>query len=63
MSAVPVTFVAASTIPPVPAVIDRTFVEPGEYVQAGQRILMLHNAGEVWIEANIEETQDGTFDT
>ncbi|MBS0546936.1 MAG: HlyD family secretion protein [Proteobacteria bacterium] len=44
---------------PVPAVIDRTFVQPGEYVQAGQRILMLHNAGEVWIEANIKETQVG----
>jgi membrane fusion protein, multidrug efflux system len=44
---------------PVPAVIDRTFVEPGEYVQAGQRILMLHNPGEVWIEANIKETQVG----
>jgi membrane fusion protein (multidrug efflux system) len=46
---------------PVPAVIDRTFVEPGEYVQAGQRILMLHNAGEVWIEANIKETQVGSL--
>ena len=44
---------------PVVAVIDRTFVQPGEYVQAGQRILMLHNPGEVWIEANIKETQVG----
>ncbi len=44
---------------PVAAVIDRTFVQPGEYVQAGQRILMLHNAGDVWIEANIKETQVG----
>ena len=44
---------------PVMAVIDRTFVQPGEYVQAGQRILMLHNPGEVWIEANIKETQVG----
>jgi membrane fusion protein, multidrug efflux system len=42
---------------PVSAVIDRTFVEPGEYVQAGQRILMLHNPKEVWVEANIKETQ------
>jgi len=42
---------------PVPAVIDRTFVEPGEYVLAGQRILMLHNPKEVWVEANIKETQ------
>ncbi|MGE5149931.1 MAG: HlyD family secretion protein [Rhodospirillaceae bacterium] len=44
---------------PVPAVIDRTFVLPGEYVAAGQRILMLHNPAEVWVEANIKETQVG----
>lgn len=44
---------------PIPAVIDRTFVLPGEYVAAGQRILMLHNPGEVWVEANIKETQVG----
>lgn len=42
---------------PVPAIIDRVFVEPGEYVLAGQRILMLHNPEEVWVEANIKETQ------
>jgi len=44
---------------PVPAVIDRTFVLPGEYVAAGQRIQMLHNPNEVWVEANIKETQVG----
>jgi membrane fusion protein (multidrug efflux system) len=44
---------------PVPSVIDRTFVLPGEYVASGQRILMLHNADEVWVEANIKETQVG----
>ena len=42
---------------PIPAVIDRTFVLPGEYVAAGQRILLLHNPREVWVEANIKETQ------
>jgi len=42
---------------PIPAVIDRTFVLPGEYVAAGQRILLLHNPKEVWVEANIKETQ------
>ena len=46
---------------PIPAVIDRTFVLPGEYVAAGQRILMLHNPNEVWIEANIKETQVGSL--
>src|SRR5437660_4303416 len=44
---------------PVPAVIDRTFVLPGEYVQAGQRILLLHDPAAVWVEANIKETQVG----
>jgi membrane fusion protein (multidrug efflux system) len=44
---------------PVPAVIDRTFVLPGEYVAAGQRILMLHDPNAVWVEANIKETQVG----
>jgi len=44
---------------PIPAVIDRTFVLPGEYVQSGQRILLLHNPDEVWVEANIKETQVG----
>ena len=44
---------------PISAVIDRTFVLPGEYVQSGQRILLLHNPGEVWVEANIKETQVG----
>ncbi|MBX9945666.1 MAG: HlyD family secretion protein [Reyranella sp.] len=42
---------------PIPAVIDRTFVLPGEYVAAGQRILLLHNPKEVWVEANVKETQ------
>lgn len=46
---------------PVPAVIDRTFVLPGEYVQSGQRILLLHNPDEVWVEANIKETQVGAL--
>ena len=41
---------------PIPAVIDRTFTLQGEYVQSGQRILLLHNPEEVWVEANIKET-------
>ena len=44
---------------PVPAVIDRTFVLPGEYVAAGQRILLLHDPKEVWVEVNIKETHVG----
>lgn len=41
---------------PVPAIIDRTFVIPGEYVGSGQRLLILHNPAAVWVEANIKET-------
>lgn len=37
-------------------VVDETFINPGEYVYPGQRILMLHNPQEVWIKANIKET-------
>ena len=42
---------------PLDAVIDRTFVEAGEYVSAGQRLALLHDSGRIWVEANIKETQ------
>lgn len=42
---------------PLRGVIDRTFVEPGEYVGAGQRLLLMHDPASVWVEANIKETQ------
>ena len=38
-------------------VVDRVFVEPGEYVTPGQRLLLMHDPDKVWIEANIKETQ------
>ena len=38
-------------------VIDRTFVEPGEYVGPGQRLLLMHDPASVWVEANVKETQ------
>ncbi len=41
---------------PIDGVIDETFVNRGEYVYPGQRILMLHNPEDVWIKANIKET-------
>ncbi len=37
-------------------VVDETFINPGEYVYPGQRILMLHNPEDVWVKANIKET-------
>ncbi|MCO6415023.1 HlyD family secretion protein [Siccirubricoccus sp. KC 17139] len=37
--------------------IDRVFVDPGEYVAAGQRLLMLHDPARVRVEANVKETE------
>ena len=42
---------------PIAGVIDETFINPGEYVYPGQRILMLHNPAELWIKANVKETE------
>lgn len=42
---------------PKAGVIDRVFVENGEYVGEGRRILMLHDPDEIWVEANIKETE------
>ncbi len=36
--------------------IDRTFIEPGEYVARGQRLLLMHNSAVIWVEANVKET-------
>lgn len=33
-----------------------TFVRQGEHVSAGQRILMFHDPRQIWIEANVRET-------
>lgn len=38
-------------------VVDQTFVEVGEYVRPGQRLLMIHNPDNVWVAANIKETE------
>ncbi len=40
----------------IPGVVDETFINPGEYVYPGQRILMLHNPENVWVKANVKET-------
>lgn len=38
------------------AIIDKTFVHAGEYVMPGMRMLMLHNPNDIWINANVKET-------
>ena len=42
---------------PVAGVIDRKFVDGGEYITPGQRLAMMHNPARVWIDANIKETE------
>lgn len=34
-----------------------TFVRQGEHVSPGQRILMFHDPEEIWVEANVKETE------
>ena len=41
---------------PVTGVVDRVFVEEGEYVTPGQRLLLVHDPKKVWIDANVKET-------
>ena len=42
---------------PIAGVINRTFVNPGEYVNAGQRIALIHDPNTIWVEALIKETE------
>lgn len=44
---------------PVDGRVVMTFVRKGEHVGPGQRILMFHNPEEIWVEANIKETDVG----
>ena len=43
-------------VSPLDGVVSRAFVEAGEYVKAGQRIVLIHDPGAVYVEANIRET-------
>ena len=36
-----------------------TFMRKGEHVATGQRILMFHDPNEIWVEANVKETDVG----
>ena len=36
-----------------------TFVRKGEHVMPGQRIAMFHDPNEIWVEANVKETDIG----
>jgi membrane fusion protein (multidrug efflux system) len=42
---------------PLSGVIDKTFVDIGEYVTPGQRLVLMHDPETIWVEANVKETQ------
>jgi len=44
---------------PFDGIVDRTFIHAGDYVQAGQWLMMLHDPGDGWVEANVKETEIG----
>lgn len=37
-------------------VVGATFVDPGEYVSPGTRLLVYHDPSDVWVDANVKET-------
>lgn len=41
---------------PVDGVVDRTLGDVGDYIQAGQWVMMVHDPKNVWVEANVKET-------
>jgi membrane fusion protein (multidrug efflux system) len=41
---------------PVDGVVDELFVDAGEFVGRGQRLLMLHDPRDLWVSANVRET-------
>lgn len=47
---------------PTAGIIDEIFVDPGEHVSRGQRILLMHDPDELWISANVKETELRHFD-
>lgn len=42
---------------PLAGVVDKTFANPGEYVNPGQRLLLMHDPKHIWIDANVKETE------
>ena len=42
---------------PINGIVDEKFVQPGEYVIPGQRLFIIHDPKQVWIDADIKETK------
>jgi membrane fusion protein, multidrug efflux system len=41
---------------PSDGVVDDVFVDPGEYVNTGQHLMVIHDPSDVWVLANVKET-------
>ncbi len=50
-------------ISPIDGVVGSTFVIAGEYVSAGERLMVLHDPERIWVESNIRETEVGRLTT
>ncbi|MDG2034196.1 MAG: HlyD family secretion protein [Rhodospirillales bacterium] len=42
---------------PINGVVDKVFIDPGEFVRQGQRIALIHDPEQVWVETNVRETE------
>lgn len=42
---------------PIGGIVDERFVAAGEYVQPGQRLLLVHDPQAIWVEARVKETE------
>ena len=47
---------------PTDGVIDELFVDAGEHVMPGQRLLVMHDPNGIWVKANVKETDLRYFD-
>ncbi len=46
-------------VSPVDGVVDKTLADVGDFAQPGQWVMMVHDPKDVWVEANIKETEVG----
>jgi len=44
---------------PVDGVVDRTFINVGDFAQPGQWLIMVHDPKAIWVEAKVKETEIG----
>ncbi len=47
---------------PIDGVVSGTFAMAGEYVSIGERLMVLHDPSQIWVETNIRETEIGRLE-